>query len=80
MRSTLRCSAAESVGAWQIEKTDKMGSKVNTLTQQFYQVAAMPRADQKDLAFAYVKDLDAAVLRCRTSVRRMFDEALQDEF
>lgn len=59
-----------------IEKTDKMGSKVNTLTQQYYQTAGAPGADHKDLAFAYVKDLDGAVLRCRTSVRRMFEEAL----
>lgn len=63
-----------------IEKTDKMGNKVNTLTQQYYQVAGAPGADHTDLAFACVKDLDGAVLRCRTSVRRMFEEALADDF
>lgn len=59
-----------------IEKTDKMGNKINTLTQQYYQTAGEPGADHKNLAFTYVKDLDGAVLRCRTSVRRMFEDAL----
>eukprot|EP01043_Picozoa_sp_COSAG02_P062439 COSAG02_NODE_8616_length_2500_cov_61.746672_1_plen_547_part_00 len=59
-----------------IEKTDKMGNKINTLTQQYYQMVGKPGADHKDLALVYVKDLDGAVLRCRTSVRRMFEDAL----
>eukprot|EP01044_Picomonas_judraskeda_P009907 COSAG03_NODE_1241_length_4488_cov_6.137161_2_plen_587_part_00 len=59
-----------------IEKTDKMGNKINTLTQQYYQSVGAPGADHKDLALGYVKDLDGAVLRCRTSVRRMFEDAL----
>lgn len=59
-----------------IEKTDKMGSKINTLTQQYYQMVGEPGADQRNLAVSYVQNLDSAVLRCRTSVRRMFEDAL----
>jgi len=63
-----------------LNKLDKLSARVTSLSHAYAHSAALPTTDKDQLALAYVQDLDAAVLRCRTKVHLMFDEALSDNF
>ena len=63
-----------------LRKLDKLSERVTSLSHAYARSAALPTTDKDQLALAYVQDLDAAVLRCRTKVHVMFDVVLSDDF
>jgi hypothetical protein len=62
-----------------VEKLDKMGAEVSSVTQDYLREVEAGPGDIHATSSRCMKDIGAAALNCRGEIRQMFDEILQDD-